>query len=350
MAVSKAMFASNGIHGLVDGQFGSTGKGLFASWLAREANTKGVTFHGVISNAGPNSGHTFYHGGQKHILKQLPTFAVKSALMGLPIPVYLTGGAVIDMAQLVKEAVTYPDVPIFVHHTAAVISDADRALELDQHSSIHAVAGTRSGTGSAVARRILREPEAVFSHHYYRTAVPGNVCMYTDLPDVSAGRYFMEVSQGFSLGIASEFYPKVTSRECTIAQGIADARIPPQLVKKVYMVIRTFPIRVGNVDGVSSGGHYPDQYEMSWEDLGQVPELTTVTQRVRRVFSFSDEQVKQAITANQPDVVLVNFMNYLADWEVPVFQERIHRISQASTKPFEMLWGFGPEDHQILPF
>jgi len=57
----------------------------------------------------------------------------------------------------------------------------------------------------------------------------------------------MEVSQGFSLGINSEFYPKVTSRECTVMQGLADARIAPSKLAKTYMAIRTYPIRVGDV-------------------------------------------------------------------------------------------------------
>ncbi len=342
------MFATNGIHGLVDGQFGSTGKGLFASYLAREANMHGIRFQGVFSNAGPNSGHTFYHGnGIKHVLKQLPTFAVKSALMGLPLPVYLTGGAVIDISQLIKEAEKYPEVPIFVHETATVISKVDRELENDGHSSIHAVAGTRSGTGAALARRILRDPTAVFKHYWdaIRTTLPPNIAMYHLPPDPADGRYFMEVSQGFSLGIGSQFYPKVTSRECTIAQGIADARLPPQSLTRTFMVLRTYPIRVGNVDGISSGDFYPDQKEITWEELGQTPELTTVTQRVRRVFTFSDQQAREALWANQPDLVLVNFMNYLRPNEIGPFQKRIKDLGVN-----DVLWGWGPTDFDITPF
>ena len=67
-----------GAHVLVDGQFGSTGKGLLASYLAEKAWDEGIDFDIVVTSAGPNSGHTFYHKGEKIVLKMLPSFAVKT--------------------------------------------------------------------------------------------------------------------------------------------------------------------------------------------------------------------------------------------------------------------------------
>lgn len=306
----NSLFSRVGAHVLVDGQYGSTGKGVLAAWLALQ--NMGYSDHhwaGVISNAGPNSGHTFYHGVEKHVLKQLPTFAVASHLRGNTIPVYLSAGAIIDPLILALEANKYPEIPIFVHPNAAVITDLDKAAE---HSgTVAAVAGTRSGTGAAIARKVLRDPEAVWSG--WRDAVPCvNVVTMMEGRRFNAAqeRYFVEVSQGFSLGINQPFYPKVTSRECTVAQAIADAGIPPRHVSKTYMSCRTYPIRVGNVDGHSSGEWYPDQSEISWEELGVEPELTTVTQRVRRVATFSQDQFEDAVAANDPDFVFLNFMNY----------------------------------------
>jgi adenylosuccinate synthase len=347
--MNMGYFSSNGVHVLVDGQYGSTGKGLYASYLAHKAYEKGHQFDGVISNAGPNSGHTFYHDGEKHVLKQLPTFAVKMALMGQPIPVYLSAGAVISPEILAAEARKYPAIPIWVHTNAAVIDAKDKDTE--QKGSIAAVAGTRSGTGSAIARKVLREPDAVWAS--WRGDMPGNVSDYVFPPGVSRAPFFMEVSQGFSLGLHDAFYPKVTSRECTVAQGIADARISPFWVRKTFMVIRTYPIRVGNVDGYSSGDHYPDQEETSWEALGVDAERTTVTNRIRRVFTFSEMQFKDALRANTPDFVLVNFMNYLKDGhEQAAFKRRIERcleeVGLRDTARIE--YGFGPNDNDITPF
>ena len=74
----------------------SPGKGLLASWLAERAVAENIPFNGVITSAGPNSGHTSYFGDQKIVLKQLPTFAVPPAhlreLASVPVT-YFSAGA-----------------------------------------------------------------------------------------------------------------------------------------------------------------------------------------------------------------------------------------------------------------
>lgn len=335
-------FADHGIHCIVDGQFGSTGKGALAAFLAAEA-IDDIDFGGCFSNAGPNSGHTFYYGDDKHVLKQLPSFAVYHALAGKPIPVFLTGGAIIDPAILCAEAERYPNIDILVHPNAAVIGQEDK--EAEHSGSIAAVAGTRSGTGAVLARKVMRDPSVVFKQHFVDTHFPKNVildsyCNRARMRDVYNRPYFMEVSQGFSLGLNSRFYPKVTSRECTAAQGLADAGIAPQALQKVYLSLRTFPIRVGNVDGFSSGDHYPDQRETTWEEISQQPELTTVTQRVRRVFTFSEMQAEDAILANQPNFVFLNFLNYM---DSKGQDELFSKVSELGNFEFDILRGYGPK-------
>lgn len=347
----KPYFADYGAHVLVDGQFGSTGKGLFAAYLAEKAIEQGLTFDGVISNAGPNSGHTFYFDGEKHVLKQLPSFAVFSALAGVPILVHLSAGAIINPAILRQEAELYPNLGIVVHPNAAVIQPVD--IEAEKGGSIAAVAGTRSGTGHALARKVFREPNAVWGNSgHWDYEMPGNVSTsaFSGL-NLNNRRYFVEVSQGFSLGINSQFYPKVTSRECTVMQAIADARIAPKFVTRTYMVARTYPIRVGNVDGHSSGDHYSDQQETSWKELGVAAERTTVTNRVRRVFTFSKMQMIEALMANQPDFVLMNFMNYMEKSEDrQKLYTDLHHMKQLTGCYFELLTGWGPHNNDIVPF
>ena len=349
--MNKPLFDSYGIHCVVDGQFGSTGKGVLAAWLAKMAASKDIDFRGTFSNAGPNSGHTFYHDGEKHVLKQLPTFAVATHLLepDLTHPVILTAGAIIDPEILAVEATKYPDLMIYVHPNAAVIRQQDK--EAEHSGSVAAVAGTRSGTGVALARKVLREPDAVFGNFCRRNVgyFPANViCGEPIRFDPFEKRYFMEVSQGFSLGLnEGRFYPKTTSRECTVMQGIADARIPPRAVTRTYLSMRTFPIRVGNVDGFSSGDYYPDQQETSWEALGQTPELTTVTQRIRRVFTWSDIQACEAIAANDPDFVFLNFMNYLTEEGQGDILDRIDDIRDDTDRWFEIIGGWGPTSDDV---
>ncbi len=333
------LFEPNGIHVVVDGQFGSTGKGALSAWLADEAIKDNAEFKGVISNAGPNSGHTFYFGDTKYVLKQLPSFAVYQALAGNKLDIILTAGSIIDPEILAREAEQYPG-EIFVNPNAAVITPEDKHAE---HSgTIAAVAGTRSGTGAALARKVQRDPEAVFRHAFHMYDWPGNIRVDNPLIRWRSKRYFMEVSQGFSLGINQRFYPKCTSRECTVSQAISDASLPPRSVKRTYMSMRTYPIRVGNVDGHSSGEWYDDQVEITWEEINQPPELTTVTQRERRIATFSTQQMIDAVTANDPDFVFMNFANYLPDRSREEFLRFVHRFAQTD-KDVKLLVGNGPK-------
>lgn len=339
------LFENHGAHVLVDGQYGSTGKGVLAAWLASQ-QLWDARIEAVICNAGPNSGHTFYNGDEKHVLKQLPTFAVASYLLGYTIPIYLSAGAIIDPIQLAVEAERYPDIPIYVHPNAAVITHKDKDDE--KHGSIAAVAGTRSGTGAALARKIHRDPSAV----YGGAKLPPQLTSQSNV-SMRAGefhkddRVFIEVSQGFSLGLNQPFYPKVTSRECTVAQALSDAGITPRALSKVYMSCRTYPIRVGNVDGHSSGDWYPDQTETDWATLGVEPELTTVTQRIRRVATWSDEQFLDACRVNDPDWVFINFLNYLDEEEFIPFIRRITGLRDTVGKYYRILGGLGPKSEDV---
>jgi adenylosuccinate synthase len=125
-------------------------------------------------------------------------------------------------------------------------------------------------------------------------------------------------------------------------QGLADARLPPRSVAKTYLSMRTFPIRVGDVDGFSSGEYYPDQKETTWGAIGQTPELTTVTQRVRRVFTFSDRQAEDAIAVNDPDFVFINFMNYLTETGQADMMGRLDALRDDAVREFGIIQGFGP--------
>jgi adenylosuccinate synthase len=70
----------------------------------------------------------------------------------------------------------------------------------------------------------------------------------------------------------------------------------------------------------TSGGIYEDQVELDWQkDLGREPELTTVTKLPRRVFSFSYEQIRQAVRIVRPTQLALTFCDYLED--KPVFNK-----------------------------
>lgn len=342
MTENNPLFSKTGAHVLVDGQFGSTGKGAFASWLATQAYEQRAlsNFNGAISSSGPNSGHTSVWGHGRIVLKQLPTFGVWAKMLGTPIPCYLSAGAVIDPVVLAREAEEHK-VAVFVHPNAAIITDVERQAE--QSGSVRDIASTQSGTGAALARKIMREPNAIARKVLFEWKMPPNVQIQSHRLKPESGAYFMEVAQGFSLGINSEFYPHVTSRECTVMQAIADARIPPFHVSRTYMCCRTFPIRVGNLGEHSSGGWYLDQRETTWQKIGVEPELTTVTKRERRVATFSMTQFVEACFANWPNFIGLNFLNYLKqpDYLIDDLLEIRHQIGIA----YSLVGGFGPTPH-----
>jgi adenylosuccinate synthase len=313
----QGWFAEPGAYVLVDGQFGSTGKGLLAGYLATVGRAD-ITH--VTTNAGPNSGHTAYFflvESSKIVTQQVPVASVFLEALGHKPWTLINAGAVIDDAILAAEVAQWLDYTrVLIHPNAAMISAEHRKADQD---TVRNIASTGKGIGPAIADKVTRQRGVSLAGSVYMPYLPdGEARGWDAFWDWSKDVVFVETAQGFSLGLNSaRFYPHVTSRECTVAQAIADARIPPQMVKKVVMTLRTFPIRVGNVGTeeapISSGHVYPDQEEVTWKSLGVEPEITTVTKRIRRIFSWSRIQFREACAANRPDLLFLNFCNYMTN-------------------------------------
>lgn len=333
--LNHGMFLRSGVYVMVDGQYGSTGKGLLASILAPAAFNR---VHAVTTNQGPNSGHTSYYGDEKVVLKQLPTLPVALMKMyGYVTDIIMNPGAVINFEVLQNELTHYPRTDrIFLSQQAAVVSTDDLTEDKD---TVRRIASTGTGMGPAIARKVSRFPEAVVKAHPNSLS---NVHRLSQIRWPDDQIVFMEVAQGFSLGLHDSFYPNVTSRECTVMQGLADARIPAQFLRKVVMSLRTFPIRVGSTEN-SSGGCYPDQREVTFEEIGVEPEYTTVTKRKRRIFTWSNTQFMEALQANRPDVLFINFMNYLPEGTRETFLLNVlatYRIT-LNRSPDAIILGYG---------
>jgi adenylosuccinate synthase len=162
------------------------------------------------------------------------------------------------------------------------------------------------------------------------------------------------VPQGFSLSInASPFYPHTTSRDCGVLQGLSDAGIHPSYLGAVLMVARTFPIRVGAIvaDGETlgtSGGVYSDQHEITFADIGQPEERTTVTGRVRRIFTFSREQIRDSMAVNRPSHVCLTFCNYVRRDDALMIAAAIRDVAlELNMKRPTMLYEWGPSVREM---
>ena len=344
--VATDWFTNGSVTVTFDGQWGSTGKGLMNSVLATTIDPE-LKKCIVTTNAGPNSGHTAYlKGDQKHILKQLPMFGIALHSLGSNAPIIqLNAGAIINPDVLKEEARKYP-IAICVHPHAAVVRETDR------HGDAHQIASTGQGVGPALIRKLERNSD--------KTSVIGQLHpdhirdIGVSLDDVNNTHDFecpiiIEMAQGWGLGINSGTWPYTTSRECGVAQGLADAGVAPSRLHKSIMSLRTYPIRVGSTDKGSSGPCYHDQEELTWAQLGQEPEYTTVTYRERRVFTWSWKQFNNAVRGNMPDALFINFCNYIKPDCIREFlqkvYERYYRITRCD--PDFVLLGFGPYSKNV---
>lgn len=301
---------------LYDGQFGSTGKGLAGAWVG-EHNL----IDWAVTNASANAGHTSIINGETHVLFHLPS-SFLTAREHNWTRIFINKGAIVDVELLIEEIERLgirPD-QIFVDPNAAVITTEDTEGEKSRWSSQTKIASTQKGCGAALARKVERQGPNLGQYVRDLNRPMPFILRTIDLNDeMRMGKSVMcEIPQGFSLSLsASGFYPYTTSRDCTLQQGMSDAGIHPSFFHKSLAVLRTMPIRVGNIqseDGRQigfSGPGYRDQHEQTWSELGLEPEITTVTKRVRRIFSFSQEQYRQMAAYSRPDFTFLNFCNYL---------------------------------------
>lgn len=343
------------LHVMTDLQFGSCGKGLFAGYLARRVEPDAIAI-----NWAPNAGHSYIdEAGRLFVNIALPNGivapSVRRVLMG--------PGSVINPQILMSEIERYADVlddiQIMIHEHAAVVQEYHRGQEAEY---AHKIGSTMKGVGAAINQKITRDPDHsnVARDVLKGTPLEGylvSVEDYNRALDISSV-VMIEGAQGFSLSINQGFYPYTTSRDCTVSQLLTDCAIPgsvfgPLFKMKVYGVARTYPIRVANrFDKATgkqigwSGPHYFDQKEIEWADIGMEPELTTVTRLPRRIFTFSEEQIRQAVRMNGTDEVFLNFCNYDQTANGRTIGEIIDVIERAGA---EVRWlGNGPAVQDIV--
>lgn len=312
---------------IVDLQFGSTGKGAIAGFLSSVHG-----YEAVVTTNMPNSGHTAYApDGTKFIHKVLP-----SGIFSEKLKIIAIGpGSVFSVDRLVEEldglAKYFDDdrqskIWILIHEAAGVLLPEHKDTE---SKSLSGISSTMQGSGAALCDKIMRKPHATIKNSPERARLMkeldkrNHILFPLDILDQSqwleelgnCDSILLEGSQGYSLGVSAGFYPFCTSRDCTPARVISDANLPLSWLRHVYGSARTYPIRVGNTPDGYSGDWYKGQKEVTFESIGQEPELTTVTGRVRRIATFSMLQMKEAMQMAHPTYVFLNFCNYMKNEE-----------------------------------
>lgn len=289
---------------VVGGQFGSEGKGKVAAWLALEQEASMV-----VRCGGTNSGHTVYSAeGENYIFRQLPTAAIYP-----DITCVLTAGTYIDLDVLNREIALFGITAdrLRIDPNAVIIEPGDKKNEQD--GLVERIGSTGSGTGAALRRRISREDTLRQAGDIPELAVYLEDTRRLFASSLANGeRLVVEGTQGYGLSVLhSAYYPYVTSRDTTAAGFLSESGISPLHVDNIYLVIRSFPIRVAG-----DSGDLPN--EISWSQLTQesgyvhdLVEHTSVTKAVRRVGRFDASVVSDAILANAPTHVVMNHLDYI---------------------------------------
>lgn len=342
---------------IMDFQYGSTGKGLIAGYLAKRED-----YDTVICAFATNAGHTYIDVSEGiHLMtQQLPTAAVVSKTVK---NILLGPGSLIHMATLYNEITTNAKAlegkRIMIHPQAAVVEGYHAGEEREWHMS--KIGSTGKGVGAAMIERIKRNPDNpnTVGHRWKHTEFAKYVVTEKEYQDalLAAENVLIEGAQGFSLSMYHGQYPYTTSRDVTPWQILADCGVPYRWASYVHVIgsCRTFPIRVNNQDG-SSGPHYPDQRELDWSEVagGTVaPELTTVTKLKRRIFTFSQQQIQQAVfhCGGYWDTrIFLNFANYCADDDaIQLIIGKIEAPCETNYNPPQVAWiGYGADDADIV--
>jgi adenylosuccinate synthase len=291
---------------VVGGQFGSEGKGKICAFLGL---TDGVEY--MVRCGGPNSGHTVELSGSRYQLRQVPSGFANPCTRLL-----IAAGALVDPRVFLREVELCGLTPerIGIDRNAGVIEGGDgiHEHELDLQKRL---GSTGVGVGSAVARRVLREPD-------FRQAAdhPDLQPFVTSVSDelsagVRAGKsVVVEGTQGYGLSLYhADEWPFRTSRDTTAHSFLGEVGLGTRN-HEVILAIRTYPIRV-------SGNSGPLPNEISWDDVQresrtphQIAEFTTTTKKLRRVARFDWSVVERAVVGNDPTQIALHGVDYI-DYE-----------------------------------
>jgi adenylosuccinate synthase len=348
---------------LIGGHYGSEGKGHIAAYLAKDYDV-------LIRVGGPNAGHTVSSASGVYTYHQLPSGAKDTTaklLLGPGMTIYVK-----DLLEEIKQCGVTPD-RLFIDPQAMIIENTDLSAERE---IVAKIASTGRGSGAAAARRInnrgdkaTRLARDVPELEPYVGAGPlyrGSTTSQLEAAYRNGETIFLEGTQGSGLSIFHGIYPYVTSRDTNVAGCLAEAGISPSRVRRILMVVRPQPIRVGNPDGEqghTSGGlkHEVDFATVAKEAGLPAEEVvdnerTSTTKRPRRVGWFEWEQFRHACALNAPTDIVLTFADYLKasnkdarrferlDIDTIKFIEELERVAHAPVSLINTCFPRNPDE------
>lgn len=297
---------------LVGGQYGSEGKGVIAAHLANE-------YHVHVRTGSPNAGHSLVHEGKVFKMQQIPC-----GWINYEAQLIIGRGALINPEILEREIEMIEEYDenirkrVYIDPYAGILEPRFAEEEGHTEGEIHKrIGSTGEGVGAARRARMARVTGGFWhAGNYDNTLIQELIKGANDTPKQilttcqHGGNVLLEGTQGCGLSLIHGYWPYVTSTDTNAAQLCADAGVSPLLVKRIIMVLRTYPIRVAGNSG-------PLWQELAWGEVAEragfdkLEEKTTVTKLVRRVGEWDWEEVMHAIRLNMPTHLALNFADYL---------------------------------------
>lgn len=348
---------------IVGGQYGSEGKGHVSGYLAQEYDV-------LVRVGGPNAGHTVSSRNGVFTYHHLP-----SGCRDTDAEILIGPGAVINVTKLLKEIADsgINENRLFIDPQAMTIEYRDLFAEREIKRKI---GSTAQGVGAASARKITnRWPQGVRlakNRPELRKFVGrnppyrGSTMDRLELAYREGKSVLLEGTQGSGLSIHHGLYPYVTSRDTNVAGCLAEAGISATRVRRVLLVIRSFPIRVGNPKGKgTTSGFIKNEttFEKIAKTAGLDPvevekaEFTSTTNRKRRVGHFDWELFRKACALNTPTDIVLTFADYLTvqnrkarrfeqlNEDTIMFIEELERVAHA---PVSLINTRFPRDNKEL--
>lgn len=409
--------------GPIDASHGSSGKGKIADFCA--ATEPKLDF--AISHNSQNASHvTVFDDGTEYKFNFLPSSVIRPGIKTI-----IGADAVISTEKALQEIKDWElnKNNLFIHPLVTIIEPEDIDFEVENLSFM---GSTMTGGGAAKSRKILRLKSVFAKDHPDLKQYVTNTHELVNgwLREGKTG--LCEAAQGYDLsqdtiwtgldGKVRTMYPYNTSRNINTASYMGFSFVPPQMLGNSILNFRCYGIRVGDSTTVagdfvvkmkdgsevgmyfadfgvsavpsisqiqqkfpnathvlklgSSGPVYDDQLELTWEEIttrsgSPIPilEQTSLTKRIRRVFDKSLLQIRNSTMACMPNIITVNFVNYL-DYNISGATGEINKteLQRSYPKVYEYvewleqnqywantpyagtvkLLGTGPQRHQML--
>jgi len=348
------IFKPGKITTILDGGAGSSSKGLRAAYVWK--NMREEHSSSAINTFMENAAHSITHDdGREYIHQCLSSITT----VGEYDAQFLSPGCVFAEETINKELSQFDLSPskVGIHPNAVIVTqkdvDYERGLvdfegnkkEIRGSSNLN-IGSTLHGVGAARARRILRRPDVILAKDVESLKPYVRDTANAVMKSLDNGFSVLgEIAQGYQLSLMNQFYPRTTSRNCSVSAFLDDSLLPPSVVGPAIVNFRTFPIRVNNnkyvrrSDGKiltwneylntsdddkfivkgDSGGCYSDQQEVSWDYISElcgerIFECTSLTKLPRRCFSFSKINLIESLRYNNTNddmYISINFINYV---------------------------------------